>query len=302
MLYGAHLVARFIWVCISSIVAGAILLVRFMRFLFLGDVVGNVGREMVCDRLPGLIRDYKLDFVVVNGENAANGFGITEKIFASLIECGADVVTTGNHVFDQKEALIFAHREEQFLRPLNYPKATPGRGANSYEARNGARVLVSNIMGKVFMQPSLDDPFSVADDLLKDCSLKTQFDAIIFDFHAEASSEKQCFAHYLDGKVSVVVGTHTHVPTADAQILPNGTAYITDAGMCGAYDSSLGMDKEEPIGRFVDKIVRKRYEVAKGPATLCGLCVDICDNTGLAKAVSPLRLGATLQEARPSFW
>lgn len=273
-----------------------------MRFLFLGDVVGNAGRDIICDFLPDLIHTYKLDFVVINGENAANGFGITEKIFSSLIAVGADVVTTGNHVFDQKEALAFATRQEQFLRPINYPIGTPGRGANIYEAKNGARVLVANIMGRVFMQPSLDDPFSAAENLLNNCTLKDHVDAIIFDFHAEATSEKQCFAHYIDGRVSVVVGTHTHVPTADAQILQNGTAYITDAGMCGDYDSSLGMDKEEPINRFVDKIVRKRYEVAKGPATLSGLCVEICDNTGLAKKVSPIIIGASLQEVRPNFW
>lgn len=273
-----------------------------MRFLFLGDVVGSVGRDIVCDYLPELRQKYNLDFVVVNGENSANGFGITEKIFTALINAGADVVTTGNHVFDQKEALIFAQREEQFLRPINYPPGTPGRGANIYEAKNGARVLVTNIMGRVFMHPSLDDPFGAAENLLNNCILKEHVDAIIVDFHAEASSEKQCFAHYLDGKVSVVAGTHTHVPTADAQILQNGTAYITDAGMCGDYNSSLGMDKEEPINRFVDKITRKRYEVAKGPATLCGLCVDICDKTGLAKYVSPIRIGASLQEIKPNFW
>ena len=247
-----------------------------MRFLFLGDIVGNVGRELLCNTLPGLIADYKLDFIVVNGENAAAGFGITEKIFNNIISAGVDVVTTGNHVFDQKEALTFAARHDRLLRPANYPAGTPGRGANIYTARNGARVLVANVMGRVFMHPSLDDPFAEAEKILSDCNLIDHVDAIIFDFHAEASSEKQCFAHYLDGRVSVVVGTHTHVPTADDQILSGGTAYITDAGMCGDYNSSLGMDKEEPINRFVGKIARKKYEVAKGPATLSGLCVEIC--------------------------
>ncbi|WJW79593.1 TIGR00282 family metallophosphoesterase [Bartonella sp. TP] len=273
-----------------------------MRFLFLGDVVGNVGRDMVCDKLPGLITKYKLDFVVVNGENAAGGFGITEKIYNQLISAGCDVVTTGNHVFDQKEALIFASRHERFLRPVNYPLGTPGKGANIYTAKNGARILVANIMGRVFMHPDLDDPFAAAEQLIANCILGEEVDAIIFDFHAEATSEKQCFAHFLDGRVSVVVGTHTHIPTADAQILKYGTAYITDAGMCGDYDSSLGMEKEEPINRFVGKIVRKRYEAAKGPATLSGLCVEICDNTGLAKYVAPIRIGAHLQEARPLIW
>lgn len=273
-----------------------------MRFMFLGDVVGNVGRDMVCDNLPRLIAKYKLDFVVVNGENAAGGFGITEKIYNQLIAAGCDVVTTGNHVFDQKEALVFANRHERFLRPANYPAGTPGKGANIYTAKNGARVLVANIMGRVFMHPDLDDPFAAAEKLIDTCILGEHADVIVFDFHAEATSEKQCFAHFLDGKVSVVVGTHTHIPTADAQILEHGTAYITDAGMCGDYDSSLGMEKEEPINRFVGKIVRKRYEAAKGPATLSGLCVDICDITGLARQVAPIRFGAHLLESMPTFW
>jgi len=273
-----------------------------MRFLFLGDMVGRSGRDAVFERLPGLIADFKLDFVVVNGENAAGGFGITEKIYQESLNAGVDVVTSGNHAFDQKETLIFAARAARFLRPINYPEGTPGQGEGLFITRSGARVLVANVMGRVFMQPDLDDPFAAAEKIVTACPLCEEADAIIFDFHAEANSEKQCFAHFLDGRASVVVGTHTHVPTADAQILAGGTGYLTDAGMCGDYNSSLGMDKEEPLNRFLTKLPRGRYEAANGPATICGLAVDISDRTGLAEKIAPLRLGARLQESIPDFW
>ena len=273
-----------------------------MRFLFLGDMVGRTGRHAVFEALPDLIEDYRLDFVVVNGGNAAGGFGITEDIFRATLEAGADVVTTGNHVWDQREALHFAPNEPAFLRPLNYPKGTPGRGSGLYEARNGARVLVANIMGRVFMSPDLDDPFAAASDLIESCPLNEQADAIIVDFHAEATSEKQSMAHFLDGRASVVVGTHTHVPTADHQILAHGTAFQSDAGMCGDYDSSLGMEKEEPLNRFLTKVPKGRFEAAQGPASVCGLAVEISDRTGLAEKVSPLRIGGRLSEIRPDFW
>ena len=273
-----------------------------MRFLFLGDMVGRTGRVAVFDRLPGLISDWKLDFVVVNGENAAGGFGITEAIFEETLAAGADVVTTGNHVWDQREALAFAPRQERFIRPANYPKGTPGNGSGLFEAKNGARVLVTNIMGRVFMSPDLDDPFACADDILSACPLGEQADAVIVDFHAEATSEKQCFAHYLDGRASLVVGTHTHVPTADHQILAGGTGYQSDAGMCGDYDSSLGIEKDEPINRFVSKVPRGRFEAANGPATIAGLALEISDRTGLCEKIAPVRLGARLAEAVPDFW
>ena len=273
-----------------------------MRLLFLGDMVGRSGRQAVHDQLPGLISDFKLDFVIVNGENAAGGFGITEEIFQATIDAGADVMTTGNHVWDQREALIFADRHDQFLRPANYPAGTPGKGAGVYLARNGARVLVANIMGRVFMHPDLDDPFKSAEAILAACPLGEQADAVIFDFHAEATSEKQCFGHFVDGRASFVVGTHTHVPTADHQILNGGTAYMSDAGMCGDYDSSLGMEKEEPLNRFLTKVPRGRFEAASGPATICGVGVEISDRTGLAEKIAPLRLGPRLAETVPDFW
>ncbi|MEM5495512.1 YmdB family metallophosphoesterase [Hoeflea sp. AS16] len=273
-----------------------------MRLLFLGDLVGRSGRTAVWNRLPGLIRDFKLDFVVVNGENAAGGFGITEEIFLETLNAGADVVTTGNHVWDQREALVYADRHDRFLRPANYPAGTPGRGSNLYIARNGARVLVANIMGRVFMHPDLDDPFAAGEAILSACPLGEQADAVVFDFHAEATSEKLCFAHFVDGRASFVVGTHTHVPTADAQILNGGTAYLSDAGMCGDYDSSIGMDKEEPVNRFVSKIPKGRFEAASGPATICGVAVEISDRTGLAEKIAPLRIGPRLSETFPEFW
>jgi metallophosphoesterase (TIGR00282 family) len=272
-----------------------------MRLLFLGDVVGRSGRHAVIERLPGLVADHRIDFVIVNGENAAGGFGITEEILRDLLGAGADVVTTGNHAFDQREALVFAERQDRFLRPLNYPSGTPGRGSNIYVARNGARVIVMNIMGRVFMD-ALDDPFAAAERELSGAPLGAEADAVVIDFHAEATSEKQAFAHFVDGRVSAVIGTHTHSPTSDYRVLPGGTAYQSDVGMCGDYESVLGMDKEEPINRFLRKIPGNRFAASLGPATLCGLAIEIGDETGLATDVAPLRLGGVLRETLPPFW
>ncbi len=272
-----------------------------MRLLFLGDIVGRTGRNAVVERLPGLVAEHGLDFVVINGENAAGGFGITEDILQSVLDSGADVVTTGNHVFDQREALVFAERQERFLRPVNYPAGTPGRGAGLFTARNGARVLVVNAMGRVFMD-ALDDPFTAIDRELAACPLGEQADAVLIDFHAEASSEKQAMAHFVDGRATLVVGTHTHVPTSDYRILSGGTAFQTDVGMCGDYNSVIGMDKEEPVRRFLTKVPGERFTPAQGAATLAGLAVEVDDATGLAAAVAPLRLGGTLTEVLPSFW
>lgn len=273
-----------------------------MRLLFLGDMVGRTGRQAVFEQLPGLVSDFRLDFVIVNGENAAGGFGITRDILIETLDAGADVVTTGNHVWDQREALSFASQEERFLRPANFPPGTPGRGSGVYEARNGARVMVANIMGRVFMHPELDDPFQAGERILSECPLGDRADAVVIDFHAEATSEKMCFGHFVDGRASLVVGTHTHCPTGDAQILNGGTGYISDAGMCGDYDSSLGFDKEEPLNRFLSKVAKGRFEAAAGPATLCGIGVNISDRTGLAEKIAPLRLGPRLAESIPAFW
>jgi hypothetical protein len=275
--------------------------VNRVRILFIGDILGRSGRAIVLQRLPGLIRDWKLDFVVVNGENAAGGFGITEAIYQDLTGAGADAITLGNHAWDQKEALVFIERAPRLIRPVNYPKGTPGRGAALIDARNGARVLVVNALGRIFMDP-LDDPFAALEREIAACPLKTAADAIIVDMHAEASSEKQAMGFFLDGKVSLVVGTHTHVPTADHQVLGGGSAFMTDVGMTGDYDSCIGMAKEEPLSRFLRRIPGSKFEPAMGPATLCALALETDDATGLARRVAPVRLGGRLEQARPAFW
>ena len=211
---------------------------------------------------PSCAQRYKLDFVVVNGENSAGGFGITEAIFDDLLGAGADVVTLGNHAFDQKEALVFIERQPRLLRPINYPAGTPGKGSGLFKAKNGADVLVINAMGLIFM-PELGDPFRAVEREVEACALKKGADAILVDFHAEATSEKQAMGYFLDGRASCVVGTHTHSPTADERVLPGGTAFMCDAGMCGDYESVLGMDKEEPLNRFLTKIPRGRIRAGQ---------------------------------------
>jgi hypothetical protein len=271
-----------------------------MRLLFVGDVVGRSGRVALLDQLPRLRERWKLDFVAVNGENAAGGFGITEAICDEFLSAGADAVTLGNHAFDQREALVFIERQPRLIRPVNYPKGTPGRGANLLEASSGARVLVVNVMGRVFMDP-LDDAFAAIESELAACPLGIGCEAAIVDFHAEASSEKQAFGHFVDGRASLVAGTHTHVPSADHRILAGGTAFITDVGMTGDYDSIIGMDKEEPLRRFTRRIPSGRFEPAQGPATLCAIAVETGPD-GLASRIAPVRLGGLLAPAAPGFW
>jgi metallophosphoesterase (TIGR00282 family) len=263
-----------------------------MRLLFLGDVVGKSGRTAVTEHLPGLIAELKLDCVVINGENAAHGFGITEAIYEELLDAGADCVTLGNHSWDQREALVFIDRAPRLVRPVNYPAGTPGRGAALVEAKNGAQVLVVNVMGRVFMD-AMDDPFAAVEREVEAAPLGRVADAIVVDIHAEATSEKQVMGHVLDGRVSLVVGTHTHVPTADHRVLPGGTAFQTDVGMCGDYDGVIGMDKTEPLRRMREKTPGGKFEPAGGVATLSGIIVDIGAN-GLATAVTPLRVGGVL--------
>jgi metallophosphoesterase (TIGR00282 family) len=256
-----------------------------MRLAFFGDVVGKSGRDGLSDHLPALKRDLKLDFVVVNAENAAGGFGITENTANDLFMAGADCLTLGNHSWDQREALTYIVREPRLIRPLNYPRLmdAPGAGANLFETHSGRQVLVMNVLGRVHMDP-MDDPFS----------------AIIVDIHCEATSEKMAMGHFCDGRASLVVGTHTHVPTADCQILPGGTAYQTDAGGCCDYDSVIGNDKEEPLRRFTTRISGGRYTPAHGPATICGVYVETDDRTGLATRVEPIRVGGRLTQAIPA--
>ena len=272
-----------------------------MRILFIGDVVGRSGRAIVLERLPSLIAEWKLDLVVINGENAAGGFGITEVIYNELIDAGADAITLGNHAWDQREALVFIERAPRLVRPINYPPGTPGRGVALLTAKNGARALVINALGRIFMEP-LDDPFAAVDRELTACALRTGADVIVIDFHAEATSEKQAMGHFADGRASVVVGTHTHAPTADHRILPGGTAFVSDVGMTGDYNSVIGMVKDEPLQRFVRRIPSAKFEPAMGAASLSALAVETDDATGLARRVAAVRLGGQLENTRPAFW
>lgn len=272
-----------------------------MRLLFLGDVVGRPGRQALAAHLPDLRRRLGLHCVVVNGENAAGGFGITEAIYQEFLDAGADAVTLGNHAFDQREAMVFITRADRLVRPANFPRNTPGRGSALIELADGRRVLVVNIMGRIFME-ALDDPFRIVKKHVEACPMGLGCDAVVVDVHAEATSEKQAMGYFLDSQVSLVVGTHTHVPTADHRILPGGTAYQSDAGMCGTYDSVLGMAIDEPVRRFVEKTPGSRLEVADGPGALSGVAVETDDRTGLAVKIAPLRLGPGLAPAFPDFW
>ena len=271
-----------------------------MRLAFFGDVVGRSGREGLAEHLPPLRRRLGIDFVVVNAENAAAGFGVTEATARDLYAAGADCLTLGNHSWDQKEALTYIVREPRLIRPLNYPALSdaPGRGAQLFETQGGARILVINVLGRVHMD-ALDDPFSAVDRELVACPLGESVDAIVVDMHAEATSEKMAMGHFCDGRASLVVGTHSHVPTADCQILPGGTAYQTDAGACADYDSVIGNQKEEPLRRFTTRISGGRLKPADGPATVCGLLVETDKSTGLATRIEPIRIGGRLSEAIP---
>ncbi len=269
-----------------------------LRLLFCGDVVGRPGREVLLSKLPGLRQGLALDFVIINGENAAGGFGITEKICNDFFAAGVDAITGGNHSWDQREALGFIDREPRLLRPLNYPSGTPGRGVGLFTLSGGRRILVINLMGRLFMDP-LDDPFACLNAVLAKYSLGRTVDAIVVDIHAEATSEKMAMGHFADGRVSLCVGTHTHVPTADAMILTGGTAYQSDIGMCGDYDSVIGMSKDISVARFVRKLPTERLSVAMGEATLCATFVEVDLETGLARQIAPLRVGGRLSSASP---
>ena len=269
-----------------------------MNILFLGDIIGKPGRDAVQAELPHLRQSLKLDFVIANGENAAGGFGLTRAIAEEFFAMGIDAISTGNHWADQKEILTYIDSEDRILRPANYPKGTPGRGANLYQTPAGSLLLV-NVMGRVFMD-ALDDPFASVEAQLSACRLREGADAIVVDIHAEATSEKMAMGHFCDGRASLVVGTHSHVPTGDAQILPGGTAYQTDAGACADYDSVIGMDKGEPLQRFVRKMSTQRFTPATGPATVCGVFVQTGGN-GLATRIDPVRVGGRLKTARPEL-
>lgn len=271
-----------------------------MNLLFLGDVVGRAGREAVIAALPGLRERLKLDFVVVNAENSAAGFGLTPKIASDLFAAGADCVTLGDHAFDQKEMLAHIDTEPRILRPLNYAKTAPGAGARLFEAPRGKRVLVAVGLGRIFMAKPFDDPFSAIEAALKKHPLGAGADAVIVEFHAEATSEKMAIGQYFDGAASLIVGTHTHVPTADTVILSKGAAYQTDAGMCGDYDGVIGMDRTEPLRRFITGMSGGRFVPAEGEGGLSGVFVQTGPD-GRARRVSPLRLGGRLAEVVPEI-
>jgi len=270
-----------------------------MRILFIGDIVGRPGREVVGSEVPRLRDALALDFVIANGENSAGGFGLTRAIAGELFDSGVDVITTGNHWADQKEILSYIAEEDRILRPRNLPASAPGKGAGLYETRSGHRVLVVNPIGRVFMDPQ-DDPFAAVESELIACPLGEGADAIVIDMHAEATSEKMAMGHFCDGRASLVVGTHSHIPTADAQILPGGTAYQTDAGACADYDSVIGMEKFEPLQRFTKKISTARYTPASGPATLCAVFVET-GAKGLAQRIEPVRVGGRLKQTQPEM-
>ncbi len=269
-----------------------------MRILYCGDVVGRAGREVLLEQLPALRQQHKLDAVVVNGENAAGGFGITAAICDDIFKAGADLITTGNHVFDQRELIGHLDREPRLIRPLNLAPSTPGRGVANVELADGRRLQVIQLMGRLFMG-SYDDPFRALDTALSKAVLGSTVQAILVDIHAEATSEKMAMGHAADGRASLVAGTHTHVPTADAQILPGGTAYITDVGMTGDYDSVIGMDKQAALKRFRSDLPGPRLTPALGDATLCAVLVVTDDRTGLAKSIEPVRCRGRLSPTHP---
>jgi len=270
-----------------------------MKILFLGDVMGRAGRTAISQQLPQLRDDWKLDFVVVNGENATNGMGLSADHARLILDAGADVVTLGDHAFDQKDMLTFIEKEPRVLRPLNYSKNAPGAGARVYEATRGRKVLVTQALGQVFMKRPFDDPFSALDAVLRQYPIGGQVQASLVDMHCEATSEKMATGHFCDGRASIVVGTHTHVPTGDAMILPGGTAYQSDAGMCGDYNSVIGMDKTEPLRRFITGMPKERFTPAAGDATLSGLYVETDDTTGKATKVAMVRQGGRLSPCGP---
>ncbi len=270
-----------------------------MRLLFLGDVMGRSGRTAIKAHLPRLREEWKLDFVVVNGENASNGMGLTGDHARLLLDAGADCVTLGDHAFDQKDMLQFIETEPRIVRPLNFARNAPGKGYRLFTAPGGRKVLVLQVLGQVFMKRPFDDPFSAVEPILKSHPRGGLAHAVIVDMHCEATSEKMAMGHYCDGRASLVVGTHTHVPTADAQVLPGGTGYLSDAGMCGDYNSVIGMDKEEPLRRFITGMPKARFSPASGEATLSGVFVETDDRSGAAKSVRMIRVGGRLEEAVP---
>ncbi len=267
-----------------------------MRILFLGDIVGRSGRQAVESALPRLRESLRLDLAIVNVENASHGFGCAPAMADALFQAGADVLTLGNHAWDRKELASYIETQPRLIRPLNFPPGTPGHGSVMVNLPNGKRALVLQAMGRLFMEPN-DDPFRLTAELLGKHRLGVTVDAIVADIHGEATSEKMAYAHSFDGKVSLVIGTHTHCPSADAQILPGGTAFQSDAGMCGDYDSVIGMEKGTAASRYWRKVPGERLSPAEGEATICGAFLETADATGLALRIEPIRVGGRLSQA-----
>jgi 2',3'-cyclic-nucleotide 2'-phosphodiesterase len=271
-----------------------------MRMLFIGDVVGRTGREAVAASLPKLREALRVDLAVVNAENASHGFGLAPDMAVALFSAGADVITLGNHAWDRKEIIPYIAETPRLLRPLNFPPGTPGAGSIVVEVPGGRRALVMQAMGRLYMD-ALDCPFRGTAEILAKHRLGGTVAAILVDFHGEATSEKMAFAHSFDGQVSLVVGTHTHCPSADYQVLPRGTAFQSDAGMSGDYDSVIGMAKDGAVARFWRKMPGERLAPAEGEATVCGVFVETDDATGLARRIAPVRVGGRLAEAMPAL-
>ena len=264
-----------------------------MRILFLGDVVGISGCSKIMNNLLDQIRKNKIDFVIVNAENAdESGVGLTKEICKDFFNCGVNVITTGNHVWDQKDIMNFVELENRLLRPKNLFEPAPGKGFEIYETNKKIKIGVLNLMGNVFMK-KCDDVFESSKKFINEYKLKEDFDFLIVDFHGEITSEKNAIGHYFDGKATLVIGTHTHIPTNDARVLKNGTAFQTDAGMCGDYDSVIGMDKNNSLNRFMKKDSVKHFP-AKGDATLSGVIVDCDIKTGLANKIESYIFGGQL--------
>ena len=264
-----------------------------MRILFLGDVVGVSGCSKIIKNLLNQIKKNNIDFVIVNGENAAEaGVGLTREICQNFFNCGVNVITTGNHVWDQKDIMDFIDKENRLLRPKNLFEPSPGKGFEVYTTEQNIKIGVLNLMGNVFMK-KCDDVFEISEKFLKKYKLKEDYDILIVDFHGEITSEKNAIGHFFDGKATLVIGTHTHIPTNDARVLKNGTAYQTDAGMCGDYDSVIGMNKDNSLNRFMKKDSVKHFP-AKGDATLCGVIVDCNIETGLANKIESYIFGGQL--------
>ena len=260
-----------------------------MKILFLGDVVGRSGREAIQGNLKEIQRQNQIDFTIVNGENAAGGFGITEDICKDFYSAGVNVITTGNHLWDQKEISKYIDQDNHLLKPYNSPEGTPGIGFNTYNIVENKKIVVVNMLGNIFMK-SVDNPFLKMDEVLKKIDYDNNISFIFVDFHAEATSEKVAMGHYLDGRVTAVIGTHQHIPTSDTCILEKGTAYQTDAGMCGDYNSVIGMKKEPVIKRFLGEDTKSRFSPSLGVATICGVIIESNSDDFLAKKIVSIKV------------